>query len=101
MEFHARRTPPEGLHLFRVTATDAAGNLSPPTLNSSFFTVDTVSPRAPEVTLPHAGFNTSLPVIQGTAEAESQVTVWLEGTCRHHRGGCDGGLEFHPGRGLA
>ncbi|KFE64425.1 High-affinity leucine-specific transport system, periplasmic binding protein LivK [Hyalangium minutum] len=76
-------TPPalvNGLHLFRVTATDAAGNLSPPALNSSFFTVDTVPPRAPVVTLPPAGFNNGLPVIEGTAEAESQVTVWLGGS---------------------
>ena len=61
-----------------ATATDAAGNLS---LSSAplLFTVDTLAPAPPEVSAPGAFVNTRQPLIGGTAEAGSTVTVWLAG----------------------
>ncbi len=75
-------TPPstelsDGLHQARAIATDNAGNVSAPS-EVRAFTVDTTAPDAPEVTEPGAFANTRTPVIRGTAEANSTVTVWLE-----------------------
>jgi N-acetylneuraminic acid mutarotase len=66
----------EGLHRIVATATDAVGNISPESEERSF-TVDTVPPGAPVVTEPGVLVNALTPVIRGTAEPESTVTVWL------------------------
>jgi WD40 repeat protein len=68
----------EGVHQLQATATDAAGNTSLPSEASSF-TIDTVRPGAPQVSMPGAFVNTPLPIIAGTAEARSTVTVLLDG----------------------
>ncbi|KAB8141140.1 hypothetical protein F8S13_20255 [Chloroflexia bacterium SDU3-3] len=66
----------EGGHTITATATDAAGNTSAAS-GSRSFTVDTTAPPIPVVTLPAEGssINTTLPMIGGTAEPGSTVTV--------------------------
>ncbi|HZH17945.1 MAG TPA: Ig-like domain-containing protein, partial [Archangium sp.] len=68
----------EGFHRAVAIATDSAGNDSAPS-PAHFFKVDTVPPAAPEVHSPEAIVHTQKPTIGGTAEAESTVTVWLDG----------------------
>ncbi|MDP2269917.1 MAG: Ig-like domain-containing protein [Archangium sp.] len=67
-------------HTVRVTATDASGNVSP-TSNTNTFTVDTTAPSAPVVSAPANGSrtNNTQPPVTGTAEANSTVTVFLDG----------------------
>jgi MYXO-CTERM domain-containing protein len=77
-------TPPalaEGPHTVRATATDVAGNISPSS-NTNTFTVDLTPPAAPVVTAPSEGavLATATPVIRGTAEPGSTVTVIIDGT---------------------
>ncbi|WNG13998.1 adventurous gliding motility protein AgmC [Cystobacter fuscus] len=70
-----------GTYAVKVTATDAAGNISPES-NTRTFHVDVTAPVAPVVSTPADGafVNTRTPVITGTAEADSTVTVYLNGT---------------------
>jgi len=76
----------EGTHTLNVTATDAAGNVSP---NASVtLTVDTVAPAAstltltndsvtPNVTIPNGGYTRdTTPVLSGTAEVGSRITIY-------------------------
>ncbi|WP_240357922.1 Ig-like domain-containing protein [Myxococcus vastator] len=77
-------TPPvmldQGPHTVTATATDAAGNVSDPIAPTSF-TVDTVAPDAPEITMPGNGATLAIatPVFEGTAEPYAQVTVVVDG----------------------
>jgi hypothetical protein len=75
-------TPPtalsEGFHQAIAIATDSAGNASDPS-PALYIKLDTVPPTAPEVLSPRTIVNTLKPTIAGTAEAESTVTVWLDG----------------------
>ncbi|MFY0583604.1 Ig-like domain-containing protein [Cystobacter fuscus] len=70
-----------GTYAVKVTARDAAGNISPES-NTRTFHVDVTVPVAPVVTAPAEGtlFNTRTPVISGTAEAGTTVTVYLNGS---------------------
>jgi hypothetical protein len=68
----------EGFHQAVAIATDSAGNASSPS-PALYFNLDTVPSAAPEVLSPKAIVNTLKPTISGTAEAESTVTVWLDG----------------------
>ncbi|WP_158625546.1 Ig-like domain-containing protein [Corallococcus carmarthensis] len=70
----------QGTHSVTARATDAAGNTSPDAPSRSF-TVDSVAPDAPVVATPANGavVKTVNPVISGTAEAASTVTVLLDG----------------------
>ncbi|MDW7629421.1 DUF4347 domain-containing protein [Azospirillum brasilense] len=66
----------DGTHSLQVQATDKAGNVSSLSAVTTL-TIDTTPPLAPTVTL-----NTtvgSTPVVQGTAEANSLVTVTING----------------------
>ncbi|ORM94757.1 Ig-like domain-containing protein [Pantoea cypripedii] len=76
----------EGTHTLNVTATDAAGNVSP---NASVtLTVDSVAPTnstltvtndsvTPNVTVPSGGYTRdTTPVLTGTAEVGSRVTIY-------------------------
>jgi len=67
----------EGSHTITATATDAAGNTSPASAPNTF-TVDTVAPAAPVIQTPANGSTTNdnTPLITGTAEADSDVTVY-------------------------
>jgi hypothetical protein len=71
----------QGLHSVMAQASDAAGNTSPASGLHSF-TVDTIAPLAPVVLTPADGtvVNTTRPLISGTAEAGSTVTISLDGT---------------------
>jgi len=69
----------QGAHTVTATATDAAGNTSAPSAARDFF-VDTVAPPAPGLSAPAAFVNTPTPVISGSSEARSTVTVRLDGT---------------------
>ncbi|WP_238298740.1 Ig-like domain-containing protein, partial [Methylobacterium soli] len=64
----------EGANIITATATDGFNNVSPlgtgPTL-----TVDTVAPPAPALTIDAGPTNNSSPVITGTAEPNSTVTI--------------------------
>ncbi len=71
---------PDGTHVANATARDAAGNVSP---SSAFnlFTIDTTPPAAPVVLTPSPGgtVGSPTPVVTGTAEPGSTVTVRLDG----------------------
>ena len=71
----------DGTYAAKVTATDAAGNVSVDS-NTNTFRVDTVPPAAPVVVTPANGSvtNNNKPAITGTAEANSTVTVYLNGS---------------------
>jgi uncharacterized repeat protein (TIGR01451 family) len=68
----------DGSHTISATATDEAGNVSDPATRS--FTVDTIAPAAPVIVTPAEGavVSDNTPVISGTAEPGSTVTV-MEG----------------------
>jgi MYXO-CTERM domain-containing protein len=70
----------DGPHAVRATATDAAGNTSPSS-NTNTFTVDATAPAAPVVQTPANGSTTNdnTPAYSGTAEANSTVTVIVDG----------------------
>lgn len=81
-----------GTHTLTVTATDSAGNTSPAS-NSFTLTVDTVSPTMPAITQvvddvgPITGIlsngqatNDALPTLSGTAEANSTVKIYDNGS---------------------
>ncbi len=70
----------DGSHNVRTTATDAAGNVS--SLSTAVpFTTDTTPPAVPVVSSPSAGAQlaTTTPTVSGTAEANSVVTVLVDG----------------------
>ncbi len=66
----------EGAHSITATAVDDAGNVSPASTPSTF-TIDTIPPVAPAFTAPASGafLATGTPMLEGTAEAGSQVIV--------------------------
>ncbi|WP_440216347.1 Ig-like domain-containing protein [Chromobacterium piscinae] len=80
----------DGNHSIRATATDAAGNASGQSTAYSV-TVDTAAPAAPTGLALNAASDTgsshsdgitdnNQPTVQGTAEANSTVTVYVDGT---------------------
>ena len=69
----------DGPHSFTVTATDAAGNVSPASAASAI-TIDTSAPDAPTVSTSLLLSNNFKPVLTGTAEAGSTVKVYDNGT---------------------
>ena len=66
---------------FTANATDAAGNTSVDS-NTVSVTIDTAAPSAPAITAPTNGSSTNddTPAISGTAEANSTVTVFVDGS---------------------
>ncbi|UKJ76048.1 Ig-like domain-containing protein [Azospirillum brasilense] len=64
-----------GANPVSATATDAAGNVSTPGTQS--LVIDTTAPNAPTVTT--ALSNSTTPILAGTAEADSTVTVTVGG----------------------
>ena len=71
----------DGPHTVKATARDAAGNTSAESAANTF-TVDTTAPAAPVVLTPANGSTTSdnTPAFSGTAEADSTVSVIVDGT---------------------
>ncbi|MBP4047257.1 Ig-like domain-containing protein [Chromobacterium violaceum] len=80
----------EGNHSIRATATDAAGNISGQS-SAYNITIDTTAPAAPSGLALSAASDTgsshsdgmtsnNQPTVQGTAEAGSTVTVYVDGT---------------------
>jgi len=69
----------QGSHSIKATSTDAAGNTSAYS-STNTFTVDTVAPDAPVVTLPADGstVTTTTPTFSGTAEANSKVRIYVD-----------------------
>ena len=65
----------DGLHSFTVTATDAVGNVSLPS-KASAITIDTVPPTPPTVITAFPLTNNFKPVLTGTAEIKSTVTIY-------------------------
>ncbi|WP_247883009.1 beta strand repeat-containing protein, partial [Azospirillum brasilense] len=66
----------DGTHSLQVQATDRAGNVSSLSAATTL-TIDTTPPAAPTVTLNTTAGST--PVVQGTAEANSLVSVTING----------------------
>lgn len=66
----------DGAHAVRATATDSAGNTSPPSVTVNFL-VDATAPTVPVITTPADGaaLSDNGPTISGTAEANATVTV--------------------------
>ncbi|SEK36959.1 Ig-like domain (group 3) [Stigmatella aurantiaca] len=71
----------DGPHTVRATASDAAGNVSPPS-NVNTFTIDTTAPAAPVIVAPAQGavLMDTTPSYSGTADAGTTVTVIVDGT---------------------
>ena len=70
----------EGSHSLTATATDEAGNTGPAS-DAVVVVVDLTAPDAPVITDPLAGLrNTTITEISGTAEANSTVEVFDDGT---------------------
>ncbi|SHN17190.1 Concanavalin A-like lectin/glucanases superfamily protein [Chitinophaga sp. CF418] len=69
----------DGTHAFTATATDAVGNTSAPsaTLN---ITIDTQAPAVPTITTAQTLTSDNTPTVTGTAEANSSVTIYKDGT---------------------
>ncbi|MBW8686961.1 Ig-like domain-containing protein [Chitinophaga rhizophila] len=69
----------DGTHAITATATDAAGNTSTPstTLN---LVIDTQVPTAPTITTTNNPTNDNTPTVTGTAEANSTVTIIVDGS---------------------
>jgi hypothetical protein len=78
-------TPPtsilDGTYSLTATATDGAGNVSSPSSAESL-TIDTAAPAAPTVTAPanHTDTNDNTPTFSGTAEPNSTVMVYIDGS---------------------
>ncbi|WP_368670353.1 Ig-like domain-containing protein [Myxococcus sp. AM011] len=70
----------DGSHTFAVRAVDAAGNVDP-TPATRTWTVDTTAPDAPHIEAPANGVvvPTQQPVISGTAQPGTLVTVTVDG----------------------
>ncbi|WP_426752650.1 Ig-like domain-containing protein [Myxococcus sp. Y35] len=70
----------EGNHTLTVRARDAAGNVDPTPATYSW-TVDTTAPDAPDIDAPANGVSvpTQQPVISGTAQPGTLVTVTVDG----------------------
>nr|WP_242544847.1 Ig-like domain-containing protein [Corallococcus sp. NCSPR001] len=70
----------QGTHTLSARTTDAEGNTSPDAPSRSF-RVDSVAPDAPVVVTPASGavVTTATPVLSGTAEANSAVSLLLDG----------------------
>jgi hypothetical protein len=70
----------DGPHTVIAVAADPAGNTSPSS-NTNAFTVDATAPAAPVVVTPANGSvtNDNTPTYMGTAEANSTVTVIVDG----------------------
>lgn len=66
-------------YTLQATAADAAGNISPPSVEVRF-TVDTSAPPAPVITNPANGAVTNRlkPAVAGTAEAGATVSVYID-----------------------
>jgi len=77
----------DGVHPVTVTATDAAGNISPAT--SQNLRVDTTPPAAPEITSGNKT-NDTTPVITGLAEPGSTVAVTINGSTFNTTAGPNG-----------
>ncbi|MFY2561548.1 Ig-like domain-containing protein, partial [Corallococcus terminator] len=73
-------TLPEGPLTLTVTATDGAGNTGPTATRS--FTVDRTAPIVPVIQTPASGASVGIAgtAFEGTAEANSTVTVRVDGT---------------------
>jgi hypothetical protein len=84
---------PDDSYVAMATAMDAAGNISPPS-EEHRFTLDTVPPNKPQVTAPAPLVNTTRPVIRGTADAGSTVTVMLDGKVEKTIEMVEGQLEW-------
>jgi hypothetical protein len=71
----------DGSHTFEVRSTDSYGNLESPA-KSYTWTVDTIAPAKPVVTAPVANSTTgdNTPTISGTAEANSSVLIFVDGS---------------------
>ncbi|GEP98254.1 Ig-like domain-containing protein [Chitinophaga cymbidii] len=71
----------DGAYVFTASATDTAGNISAD-LDSLHVTIDTQAPVQPAVELTEGSspVNDSLPSLSGTAEANSTVNIYVDGT---------------------
>ncbi|QHS58617.1 Ig-like domain-containing protein [Chitinophaga agri] len=69
----------DGAHTVKATATDAAGNTSPES-NTLNLTIDTSAPLAPTLTTAKNPTNDNTPDVTGSAEANSTVTIIVDGT---------------------
>ncbi|MDY7225554.1 Ig-like domain-containing protein [Hyalangium rubrum] len=72
---------PEGPHTVTATATDGAGNTSPPT-SAVPFTIDTSLPSTPVITgpTPNQVLTDTTPTITGTATPGNTVNVYIDGS---------------------
>ncbi|WP_177222696.1 Ig-like domain-containing protein [Chitinophaga sp. YR627] len=69
----------DGTHAVSATATDASGNTSAKS-NVLNLVIDTQAPAAPVVTARTTPANDNTPTVIGTAEANSIVTIYADGT---------------------
>ncbi|MHA7628950.1 Ig-like domain-containing protein [Corallococcus sp. M7] len=92
----------QGAHSFTAQAKDAAGNTSQ-TSAARAFSVDSVAPATPVVVTPAQGalLTTTTPVISGTTEPGSTVTLSMDGTSLAAVVDGTGNWSFTPSTALA
>ncbi|WP_244238312.1 Ig-like domain-containing protein [Corallococcus terminator] len=93
----------DGSHTLKVRARDSAGNVDT-SAESYTWTVDTLKPSQPVVTSPteDSYVNTTVPNLEGTAEREATVKVFIDGTERSPvLARADGGWVFTPSSALS
>ena len=86
LAFPASNFPADGAYTVHAFATDLAGNVS--AVSAATFTIDNTAPAAPSAPLltpvgtdPDGVTNSSTPTFTGTAEANSTVKFWSDGSC--------------------
>ncbi|WP_238178691.1 Ig-like domain-containing protein [Methylobacterium oxalidis] len=91
---------PEGTASITVTAADAAGNVSAPSLALAL-EIDTTAPAAPVLTIAPGTTGDSTPTITGTAEAGATVAILSNGTqIGAATADAQGNFSFTPGTAL-
>ncbi|MBE1444898.1 OmpL47-type beta-barrel domain-containing protein [Paenibacillus sp. OAS669] len=93
----------EGQHFVKAQAIDAAGNMSPVSIEHAFI-VDTIAPAAPVVLHPVDGSvtNRSKPEISGTSESSVTISVYVDGTrTADVKADTEGKWSYAPAAGLA
>jgi hypothetical protein len=85
----------EGTHPIQASGIDLAGNVSPQG-PARTFTIDTNAPATPTITIPTSGESARNVTIVGTAEPQSTISVYIDGSIAGTISVPSGTFEFTP-----